>query len=109
PAPAQPAPAPCKPFNPATYFGVPSGDLTWNGSLASNAEFDIRGKLASEGKANGDSLPDKGVPVQITVTPSTVHIVKGPSQANCFNSPLVLQNSGPPVQQIKIHWETPAH
>jgi serine/threonine protein kinase len=103
-----PPPVQCKPYDWANYNDIQSGDLTWNGSLDPTAQVEIRGKSATPGSVRGDGVP-KNMPVRISISPATVRAAKEPSQANCWDSQLVLQNTGQAVQTIKIHWEALPH
>jgi hypothetical protein len=103
PAPPAAAPQQCKAFDLATYYDVKSADLTWSGSLDANGTVEIRGKDSTVGRVRGDVL-HKGVPVHVTLSPDTVHIGRGPSASNCWDSTLVLQNSGGPLTSITIKW-----
>jgi eukaryotic-like serine/threonine-protein kinase len=100
PAPATPA---CK-ADAKPYFGRPAGEQSWSGFLDASAQVEIHDREATSGHVSGPVLP-KGVPVDIIVTPQTVHISKAPSEANCWNSSLVLQNMGPQVSSITITWK----
>ena len=102
--PPTPEPRQCKAFDWASYGDITSGDLTWNGDLSGNGQITIRGRTVSDGKVRGDALR-KSLPVSVTIAPDTVVKVSGPSQADCYDAPLVLRNAGPAVQSISIHWE----
>ena len=110
PPPAQPqsaavAPKQCKAFDWSQYFDITSGDLVWNGSLDTNGQVEIHARNASTGKTRGEPLRGK-VPVRITFSPDTVRAISAPSSANCYDAPLILKNTGAPLQSITIHWDT---
>jgi eukaryotic-like serine/threonine-protein kinase len=106
PASAAPAPAPppmqCKPFDLSSYNAAKSGEFTWSGSLDSNGKVEIRGKEPTTGRVRGET-PSKYLPIRIT-PPDGIHILGQPGAADCWTSPLVLQNFGPPVTSITIKW-----
>ncbi|MGO9095113.1 MAG: protein kinase domain-containing protein [Bryobacteraceae bacterium] len=105
PAPQANAPAPCKAkaFVLDQYGDSRSGELTWTGSLSEGGEVVIGNRRASSGYVRGDILP-AGVPVQLTVSPENIRVAAGPSAGNCWDSRLLLHNSGGVAATITIKW-----
>lgn len=85
------------------YGDSRSGELTWRGSLSNGGELEIRNRRASPGFIRGDILPP-GVPVRVSVAPENIRIVAAPSAKNCWDSRLLLKNSGSPTDAITIKW-----
>lgn len=105
PAPQANVQQPCKtkPFILEQYGDSRSGELTWTGSLAAGGELEIKNRRPSMGFVRGDILPP-GVPVRVSVAPESVGIVAAPSAGNCWDSRLMLKNSGPAATAITIKW-----
>jgi predicted Ser/Thr protein kinase len=105
PAPQVGAPAPCKAkaFVLDQYGDSRSGELTWTGSLSGGGEVEIRNRRASSGYVRGDILP-AGVPVQLMVSPENIRVAAGPSAGNCWDSRLLLHNSGGVTGTIIVKW-----
>jgi hypothetical protein len=47
----------------------------------------------------------QSAPVRVSVSPATVRLALAPAAANCWQSPLVLQNSGETATKIQVRWE----
>ncbi|HLK62778.1 MAG TPA: protein kinase [Bryobacteraceae bacterium] len=102
---APPVPA-CKAaaFNMEEYGDLPNGELTWTGSLPAGSQLEIRNHVASFGGVRGDIFP-KGVPIRITVLPSSVRVVTSPAAGNCWDPRLVLENPVTARSEVRIRWE----
>jgi hypothetical protein len=85
------------------YGDSRAGELTWTGSLSGASQLEIRNRHPSIGYIRGDILP-LGVPIRVSVIPDSVRILAAPSAGNCWESRLLLQNSGPATATIKIMW-----
>jgi hypothetical protein len=85
------------------YGDSRSGELTWTGSLSEGGEVEIGSRRASTGYIRGDILPP-GVPVRVTVAQENIRIAAAPSADNCWDSRLLLHNSGPLTTTITVKW-----
>ena len=102
-----PNPPPCKSptFKLDQYGDSRTGELTWAGVLLARGQLDIQGKQTSLDYLRGDTLP-KGIPVRVSVSPETVRLTAAPAARNCWNSPLVLENTAPgAASEIRVKWE----
>lgn len=85
------------------YGDSRSGELTWTGSLSGGDEVEIRTRRASTGYIRGDILPP-GVPVRLSVAPENIRIDAAPSADNCWDSRLLLRNTGALTATITVKW-----
>jgi hypothetical protein len=86
------------------YGDALSGEMVWTGFLLSGSRLKIAGQRPDTGRVRGDVLP-QSAPVRVSVSPATVRLAVAPAAANCWQSPLVLQNSGEPATKIHVRWE----
>jgi serine/threonine protein kinase len=91
-------------FDMKQYGDAFSGEMVWTGFLLSGGRLKIAGQRPDIGRVRGDVLP-QSAPVRVSVSPATVRLAMAPAAANCWQSPLVLQNSGEPATKINVRWE----
>jgi serine/threonine protein kinase len=90
-------------FDIKQYGDALSGEMIWDGSLASGGRLSIDGRRVDAGRLRGDVLP-QNTPVHISVSPATVKVAAGPAPANCWQSGLSLRNEGELQTEVHIQW-----